>query len=151
MSIRVFLVLLALCAASPAVASDAYDGGDKMDIPRPYKITAVKSLVITINGGWSDRISSEERPKDCKSFILTERDVREFFRHARHISYRSYYDDVKSRCYATGEVVFANGDHGQWKIDRSAEGNLTLSNNIEIYLECLKCSGKAYEWQIPPD
>jgi len=78
--------------------------------------------------------------------VLTKKDVQEFFRRARRVSYKEYGHDLDmSRCYATGNVVFANGDRGGWTIDRERRGLLTLSDGRNIYFYCEHCSAKVFK------
>jgi hypothetical protein len=125
---------------------DPYDGGEKYWQIKPYRVTAVKKIVIEDTGKWSEmRSSSEETPDDCAEFKLTERDVREFFLRARRVSYRMYGGVLDaSRCYAIGKVVFANGDQGKWVIDPFRRGLLSLSDGRNIYFFCTKCRSKVF-------
>jgi outer membrane lipoprotein-sorting protein len=77
--------------------------------------------------------------------VLSQNDVREFFRRARRVSYKEYAHDLDmSRCHVTGKVVFANGDRGEWNIDRERRGLLTLSDGRNVYFYCKSCGAKAF-------
>ena len=113
---------------------------------RPYKITTVKTVSNIKNAAWSDNISSDETAKSCAKFVLTKNNVREFFRLARQASEREYGHDLSmSRCSSSGEIIFANGDKGKWKIDRARRGLLTLSDGRAVYFYCAKCRPKVFE------
>jgi hypothetical protein len=140
------LLFLSVCAGAQDAKRDAYDGGEKYGEVRPYKVTPVKKVVIKEKGKWSKmRSSSDETPEDCAKFNLKEQDVREFFQRARRVSRATYseYLDI-SRCYAIGEITFANGDRGVWIIDPFRRGSLALSDGRNIYFFCTKCRAKVF-------
>jgi len=143
-----FLLLLIISFSVEAqnAERDPYDGDEKYGQIRPYRVTAVKKIVIKETGKWSEMLSSsDETLADCAEFKPTERDVREFFLRARRISYRIYGGILDaSRCYAVGEIVFSNGDEGKWVIDPFRRGLLTLSDGRNIYFYCTKCRGKVF-------
>jgi hypothetical protein len=142
---RILSCLLLLLLTGSALAQDSYEGGRNYWKPRPYKVTAVKSVVILQNGAWSENISSDETAEICSKFVLSQSDVREFFRRARRVSYKEYSHDLDmSRCHATGKVVFANGDRGEWSVDRERRGLLTLSDGRNVYFYCRNCGAKAF-------
>ena len=132
-------LLLAVNTLSLASENSVYE-------VQPYKITPVKSVSNIKNAVWADNISSDETPESCANFVLTKNNVREFFRLARQASEREYGHDLSmSRCSSSGEVIFANGDKGKWKIDRARRGLLTLSDGRAAYFYCAKCRPKVFE------
>lgn len=114
---------------------DEYEGGGaNYAIPRPYRMAAIKSIVIRQNGGWSDNVESDETVERCLKFTLTEHDVRDFFKHANRISAHEYWQDASmSRCYAYGSITFTNGDSGEWRVDAMRRGRLKLSDGWSLY------------------
>lgn len=143
---RVCVTLLAAVSFTMAAASDdPYEGGDKYGEPRPYAST-VKSVDITRNGLWTDSISSDETREHCAGFVLRLTDVREYFRVSRRASRKEYGHDLDmSRCHATGHVCFANGDRGEWDIDRARRGRVRLADGRVLYFYCEACRAKTFD------
>jgi hypothetical protein len=103
-------------------------------------MTSIRNVAITANGAWTDQISGEETPEDCSRFRLNQSDVRSFFRKARRASFKEYVHDLDmSRCHATGQVTFSNGDRGEWHIDRERRGMIALSDGRNLYFLCSNC------------
>jgi len=109
-----------------------------------YKITVIKSLVIIKIEAWPDDNYTEETLEDCVKFKLGKQDVRDFFRRAEQIDYEKFSYYLASRCYAMGEIAFANGDQGTWRIDFERRGVLNLSDGRTLYFFCSKCRSKAF-------
>ncbi len=151
MVIRILIATLLLFFIPTFVAAqetqrDAYEGGEKYWQIRPYKVTEVNSLVIKENGAWYEGVSGDETPEMCAEFILRKSDVREFFQRARRVSYAKYHVDLDmSRCHATGDILFVNGDRGAWMIDLERRGVLTLSDGRKLYFYCTKCRAKVFD------
>ena len=143
---RFAAVLLAAVSFMAAAASDdPYEGGDKYGEPRPYA-SAMKSVDITRNGLWTENISSDETREHCAGFVLRLGNVREYFRVSRRASRKEYVHDLDmSRCHATGRVRFANGDRGEWDIDRARRGRVHLSDGRALYFYCEACRAKAFD------
>lgn len=140
----IFLVLLVTTAY--ASEEDSYEGGsyDNYWVPRPYKVTQVKSLAIDENGARSDD-GTYEPHLDCKKFILRESDVAEYFKKAKIVSHGDFMHQLNwAPCYARGTVKFANGDKGTWNIQRYRIGSLKLSDGRKVYFNCPKCRAKAF-------
>lgn len=128
-------VFLMLCAV----------GAGADDETPPKKRPVIKKVIIEENAAWSDAISSDEPPESCKDFVLTESDVREFFKRARKASSVEYnHDLLMSRCYAGGRVVLQNGQEVGWEIDRARRGILVFPDRSALFFFCGKCRSKAY-------
>jgi len=145
----IVLIIIILVANTPVMAQtvikDPYEGGNKYGDIRPYEITKTKSVTILENGAWSGGSSSDETRQECKKFRLKHRDVREFFRYARRVSYQTYHTYLSaSNCYASGKVTFANRDSGAWYIDAFARGSLSLPDGRNLYFYCTKCTAKVF-------
>jgi hypothetical protein len=140
------LILIPAFAAAQEVKRDPYDGGEKYGEIRPYKVTPARKVIIRETGKWSDlRSSSDETQQDCAAFKPRETDIREFFHRARRVSFSTYLNNLDaSRCYATGEIDFENGDRGTWVIDAGRRGVLTLSDGINLYFFCTKCRANVF-------
>lgn len=148
--IVLFIFLLSFNASAQSTIRDAYEGGDYYGLIRPFKVPKVKSVAIEKNGAWSDQYNaSTETARECVKFKLKKRDVHEFFKYARRVSYKEYWNDLNfSKCHATGRVLFENGDAGQWTIEAFRKGVLSLSDGRNVYFYCTKCTGKAfYEYE----
>jgi hypothetical protein len=136
-------LLAAFSIAAVATPTDPYEG-EKYGESRPYSST-VKSVDITRNGLWTDHVSSDETPEHCAGFILRLADVREYFRVSRRASLKEYGHDLDmSRCHAIGRIRFANGDRGEWEIDRARRGSVRLSDGRMLYFYCEACQAKAF-------
>jgi hypothetical protein len=143
MLIGIFFILSSTihAVAGGNVTNDDEDNGPI----KPYKVTAIKSVVIKNNAAWTDEVYSDEAPDDCAKFKLSKRDVSDFFRRARQIDYETYgayY--LPSRCYAAGAIAFESGVRGTWRIDFERRGVLTLSDGRKLYFFCSKCRSKAF-------
>jgi hypothetical protein len=140
------VLLGAVGAAALAADQASYEGGDNYAIPRPYTMALVRSATITANGAWSDAISGDETAETCSRFLLTQADVREYFRRARRVSYKEYGQDLDmSRCSAAGDLVLANGDRGTWKVDLARRGVISLTDGRNLHFHCPKCRAKVFD------
>ncbi len=130
----IFFALFALTTSALATAPE-----------NSNDMSGIRTMSIEKNAEWTDRVSSDEPPESCADFVLKKKDVREFFRVARHASEREYgHDLLMSRCSVSGKVVFRNGDRGEWKIDRARRGLLVLSDGRVLYFYCGKCHSKVF-------
>jgi hypothetical protein len=137
----IFLSAIDVSAAASAASDEKEDYGPI----KLYEVSAIKSVVLENMGMWTDEEYSDETPEVCAKFKLKNGDVSDFFRLARQIDYemfRVHY--LASRCYATGKIVFANGDQGSWKIDFERRGVLKLSDGRKLFFFCSKCKSKAF-------
>lgn len=61
---------------------------------------SISGITISNNGAWSDNVSSDETAEECKTFLLTETDVRQFFELARVATDRDFdHELIMSRCF----------------------------------------------------
>lgn len=145
MGILIGLFFISLSAIPASAGGNVLKNEEDYGPIKPYKVTAIKSAVIKNNAAWTDDVYSDETPEDCKNFKLSERDVRDFFRRAKQIDHETYDASyLPSRCYATGEIVFANGDRGIWRIDFERRGVLKRSDGRKLYFFCSKCRSTAF-------
>ena len=72
---------------------------EPLQIMKPLDI---RSVTIEENGGWDPELSSQNVPREaCEDFILTDEDIKDFFKVARVVSEREYNHTLDvSRCYA---------------------------------------------------
>lgn len=137
-----------------ACQADSFEGaGKNYSIPRPYRLSKIKSLVINQNGAWSDNVESSETTGMCSSFLLSKNDVRDFFRHPKRISGWEYWNGLSmSRCHAYGEITFVNGDYGKWRIDAMRRGRIILADGRSLYFLGKNARAKAlYEYSPEHD
>lgn len=145
MGILIGLFFISLSAVPAPAGGNASNDDEDYGPIKPYKVATIKSVVIKHNAAWTDEVYSDETPGDCAKFKLSERDVRDFFRRVKQIDYETYgLYYLASRCYATGEIVFANGDRGIWRIDFERRGVLKLSDGRKLYFFCSTCRSKAF-------
>jgi hypothetical protein len=140
------IILISSNSMAQSQSTDPYEGGEKDQEIRPYTVTAIKSVIVMENGAWHNGVSGDETPEMCAAFILRKSDVTEFFRRARRVSYFKYWNGLDmSRCHATGEISFVNGDRGSWMIDLERRGVLTVSDGRKFYFYCTKCRAKVFD------
>ena len=142
LTIRRGASLLVLAALSASAHADD-------DEPARYRLTAVTKVVITTASAKIDMGAQATAPvpeEDCRDFAITPKMVKEFFRHARSVSYRVYTHELEwSTCYAEGEVTFANKDVGAWTISRFGKGSLQVRSakagkpEQSVLLYCRQC------------
>jgi hypothetical protein len=138
-------LLIFIASGSIAGSDDPFEGGELYGKPRPYKMTTIKNVSVTISGGWNNSISSDETPEHCSKFLLKASLVRSYFGEARRASHKEYVHDLDmSRCYASGQIAFSNGDRGVWHIDQERRGMIALSDGRKLYFFCQICEGKVF-------
>jgi hypothetical protein len=114
---------------------------ETLQIMKPLDI---RRVTIEENGEWDPKLSSQNVPREaCEDFILTDEDVKDFFKVARIVSEREYRHTLDvSRCYARGKAVLNNGETADWFIDRFRRGSLGVSQATYYY--CGKCDSVKY-------
>jgi len=132
--IKAFTALLmsgVLCSAYALIPTAFASGNTRPKASRPV----IKNLVIEVNAGASDQPETPPQAiEPCDDFILTESDVREFFKEAKIISAREY--DVvldHSRCFVRGSAVLKDGRKAGWTIDRFRRGWMWFSDKSDMY------------------
>jgi hypothetical protein len=136
--------------------------GVSAEVPAPPEInTALKSLVdgkarnVVLENkaaDWQEAdyyIYSFETPTICRSFELSEAEVREFFKHAQVLTDASR-ETVKkgqSRCMVRGSAEIPDGRKIAWGIDRARNGTLYFPDGTGQGLEffCDKCQNSKFE------
>jgi hypothetical protein len=136
--------VLLVSSAGHAAAGPLDDAEEVYELIEPYKMTSIRSVTLRKIEVWPDDDYTEETPEDCAMFKLNKQEVRNFFRRAEQIDYESFWYYLASRCYATGDIAFANGDRGTWRIDFERRGVLNLSDGRKLYFFCSKCRSKAF-------
>lgn len=111
------------------------------------KRPVIEKVIIEKNGAWSDGVSSHETVADCAGFVLSDADVRDYFKKARAATQAEYVHDLLiSRCYASGRVLLSGRREVVWEIDRARRGVLWLSNDDALFFYCGKCRSKVF-WE----
>lgn len=96
--------------------------GKKLDDFRPV----IKSLEFTFNP--IDQ-SEDSDPERCAGFVLTEKEVRDFFKGARASSSREYMHVFDMfPCHVQGRMVLEDGREGEWDIGSNASGEMSFLN-----------------------
>ena len=145
LAILIVLFFISLSAIPAPAGGNATNDEETYGPIKPYKVASIKSVVIKKSGAWTDEVYSDETLDDCAKFKLSERDVHDFFRRAEQIdceAFGAYY--LASRCYAAGEIAFANGGRGTWTIDFERRSVLSLSDGRKLYFFCSECRSKAF-------
>ena len=103
------------------------------------------TIVVDKNAAWGDFVSSDETPAMCKDFVLTEDDIKAFFKVAREATEREYsHGPLMSRCFAEGKITMSGKHKGKWRIDRTRRGILMLENGQSYFFYCGKCINRVY-------
>ena len=123
-------------ASQPAEAN--HEDGALALKPRPYKRSAVASVVIKENA--TKAMAGNDMPDDCTRFVVTPRQIRQYFQRARPVSYQDFLHELDwSPCMATGELMLADGRSGRWSVQQYGLGTLYIDRRSH-YFHCEKCS-----------
>ena len=103
------------------------------------------NIVIQKNAARDDFVKTDETEAMCNDFILTEVDVKEFFMVALEETEQEYSQgQVKSRCYAEGELTLPRKFKGKWRIDKTRRGILMVENKQAYFFYCDSCGSRKY-------
>lgn len=83
-----------------------------------------KIVEIKINEVGKSEDASENVKIGCRTFVITEGDVRSFFSKSYPVPLKFNAHDRYSPCYSRGEVKFSDNTRGEWKISSSGGGTL---------------------------
>jgi hypothetical protein len=123
-------------ASQPANAN--YEDGALALKPRPYKRSAVASVVIKENA--AKALAGKDMPDDCTRFVVTPKQIRQYFQRAKPVSYQDFLHELDwSPCMATGELKLADGRSGLWSVQQYGLGTLYIDRRSH-YFHCEKCS-----------
>jgi hypothetical protein len=133
------LVGLGTAAADASPPADAnYEDGALALKPRPYKRSAVASVVITENA--TKALAGKDMPDDCTRFVVTPQQIRQYFRRARPVSRRDFMHELDwSPCMAIGDLKLADGRTARWSVQQYGLGTLYIDHRSH-YFHCEKCS-----------
>ncbi|MCW7538223.1 hypothetical protein OOT46_10225 [Aquabacterium sp. A7-Y] len=115
--------------------------------PHPqHRLPPVAEVEVLHNGARSEAISSDLKPAACADFALAPDDVRAYFRQARRTTERQFTHDLEmSPCHAHGRLVLADGQRGDWFIDRERRGRLGLGDGRTLFFHCPACRAPAFD------
>jgi hypothetical protein len=136
----------------PLLVNDSYEQGDNVDKPRPFKRSAVVSVVITENATKS--LAGASATDDCGGFVVTPKLVKQYFRRARAVSVQDYRHELDwSPCVAGGTLKLADGRLADWGVQQLGLGWLYI-NHRRHFFHCEKCSlvllGADLDPKVPP-
>lgn len=143
---KAFLLLAAaLFAASVSAIGDSrqpaeadHEDGALALKPRPYKPSAVASVVITENA--TKALAGKDMPDDCTRFVVTPQQIRQYFQRAKPVSRRDFVHELDwSPCMAIGDLKLADGRTGRWSVQQYGLGTLYIDHRSH-YFHCEKCS-----------
>ncbi len=134
------IVSLFLCASGRLWGDQSTQG----ELPRTYRVQAIRSVTIRENGAWNSNVASHQASATCSGFVLGEEDIRDYFRSAARISASLYNHLPFSSCYASGDILFASGASGTWYIDSWRRGELTLRDGRKAYFYGLKARASVF-------
>lgn len=151
----VLLLLSGLGAAAepdPQLVRDSYEDGDNIYKPRPFKRSAVVSVVITENATLS--VAGQGAADDCSGFLVTPKLIKQYFGRARTVGLRDYSHTLNwSPCVANGTLVLADGRKANWGVQQLGLGWLHINHRLH-YFHCEKCSlvllGADLDPKVPP-
>jgi hypothetical protein len=104
----------------------------------------VSSIQIAENGAKSP---AEDDAVDCSGFKLTDKAIRRFFDRAQEANGSDAHHTLDwSPCYASGTLVFNNGQKAQWSINQFQTGSLSIEGEERIFLYCPRCKYHPFRW-----
>jgi len=111
---------------------------------KPY-IRKPVTIDIQKTAAWDGFIKTNETENDCKDFVLTRKDVNEFFMVAQEETERAYsQSQVMSRCFTEGELTLPRKYKAKWRIDRARRGILMVENDQTYFFYCDSCGSRKY-------
>jgi hypothetical protein len=136
------LLLSGLEAAAepdPQLVRDSYEEGDNVYKPRPYRRSAVATVVITENATKS--LAGASATDDCSGFVVTPRLIKQYFGRAKTVGSRDYSHTLDwSPCVANGSLVLADGRKANWGVQQLGLGWLHINHRL-YYFHCEKKCG----------
>lgn len=89
-----------------------------------------KIVDIKINETGKSEDATENVKSGCRTFVITEVDVRSFFSKSYPVPLKFNVHDRYSPCYAKGKVKFSDNTQGEWKISSSGGGTLLWDTGV---------------------
>jgi len=103
------------------------------------------NVVIQKNAAWDGFVNTNETEDNCKGFVLSEKDINEFFMVAQEETEQGYSQgQLTSRCYAEGTLSLPRKYKGRWRIDKSRRGILMVENDQSYFFYCDQCVSRKF-------
>jgi hypothetical protein len=138
----------------PQLVRDSYEEGDNIYKPRPFKRSAVASVVITENATLS--VAGQGAADDCSGFLVTPKLIKQYFGRAKTVGFRDYSHTLDwSPCVANGNLILADGRRANWGVQQLGLGWLHINHRLH-YFHCEeKCGvfllGADLDPKLPPE
>ncbi len=146
MVIRILALLLLSAITTFAMAGSNCTPGSEFEPPLcPLDLPKIAKVTILKNAAKSP--AETDSSISCASFRINRAQVRRYFANAKiTTAHDAHYTLDWSPCYATGELVFADGRTGHWSIDQFRSDSLAINGAEEIVLYCPQCQFKPFRW-----
>ena len=132
------MLAIALVMVGTALAPGCRSLPDDGPTICPRLLPAVRTVVVEQTGeqAWLEPMS----PPDCGGFAPTAKQMKRFFSRSHRTDASSvHYTLPESPCRASGQVTFADGQTGRWRVDQYRIARLTLSSGTDVILYCASC------------
>ena len=119
--------VLIVAAAQPfALARTQCTKGSEFEPPL-CRLTMPRILRITVDENAAKSPLEKDESVDCSGFVLTQRQVRRYFSHAKRVPAGAGHSTLDwSACYAAGTLLLENGRSARWAISQTRVGSLTI-------------------------
>lgn len=130
--------LLVLVASGCSAHNKCAIGTEVMPPLCPVDLPGIRTVRIVENASKSP---AETDPSvSCAQFIVNEQVVRRYFELAKSTNENDAHHTLDySPCQAAGDVVFEDGQSGQWTLSRARSGTLTVAGREPLILYCPEC------------
>ncbi len=131
-------VLVLVLALGCAARNKCTAGTELMPPLCPVRLPAIRTISIVSN---ADKSPAEADPKvSCVDFRVDDQNVRRYFELTKSPDENDAHHTLDySPCQAAGEVVFENGQFGQWTLSQSRLGSLAMTGQETLTLYCPDC------------
>ncbi len=107
-------------------------------------LDGIKRITITDTGITS--IAGENLKISCEEFILTKKNLLEYFRIAKRVNRNDYRHKLDwSPCYVKGKIYLDDGEIGGWGIHQYRGGVINFDSGETIYMYCPTCEAKTFD------
>lgn len=130
-----------------AMAADTHctHGGEDEPPLCPTHLPAISAVTIEQTGARA--YAESGGPASCAVFRPTRAQVRRYLTEARSTDAQSADATLdRSPCYSSGQVRFADGRAGRWKIEQLRVGSLVLTGRQPMLLYCRTCRMRPFVW-----
>lgn len=142
MVIQMIRILFIVFCFSLSISCSATEEGTEPKL-NPLDIGNIKKITISSTGIKS--VADVKSNIVCKNFILTKKEVEEYFNIANKVTNSDYRHIMDwSPCFVEGEIILDDGKKGKWAIHQYRGGTINFGNNT-IYMYCPSCSAKLFD------